>query len=75
MRLLKRDDRLDFFVVALDNGKHVGRIFPSYFDPQLPWCWTISFSLRYGDGPHQGYEPTRKDAMRAFRAAWHAQQQ
>jgi hypothetical protein len=76
MRLLKPDDRLDFFVVALDNGKHVGRIFRSSSTRrELPWCWTISFSLRHGEGPHQGFEPTRKDAMRAFRDAWNAQQQ
>ena len=70
MRLLKPDERLDFFVVALDSGKQVGRIYRF----ELSWCWTINASLRHGKGPHQGFEPTRKDAMRAFRAAWDVQQ-
>jgi len=76
MRLLKPDERLDFFLVALDSGKPVGRIFRSSSGPQaLSWCWTIQFSLRHGKGPHEGFQPTRRDAMNAFRAAWNAQQQ
>jgi hypothetical protein len=70
MRLQKPDERLDFFVVVLDGGREVGRIFRF----EKSWGWRINVSLRHGKGPHQGFEPTRKDAMGAFRAAWDLQQ-
>jgi hypothetical protein len=73
MLILKPGDRADSFVVALDSGKQVGRIFKSNAAPaNLPWGWTIQFLLRRGSGPHLGFEPTRDDAMKAFQAAWNS---
>ena len=68
---LKRDGDRDCFLAIVDGGKLAGRIFKSKSAPrELPWCWTISFFERHGDGPHQGFEPTQDQAEAAFRAAW-----
>jgi hypothetical protein len=71
MLRLKPDDSADFFLVLSEDDKYVGRIFKSNSAPrELPWFWTIDFFSRAGRGPHQGYCPTRQDAMKAFRDAW-----
>jgi len=70
---LKRDDSPDYFLAVLDDGKVAGRIFKSKSAPrELPWCWTISFFERRGEGPHQGFEPTQQQAESVFRSAWDA---
>jgi hypothetical protein len=71
MLQLKRDVRPDVFLVVLESGQPIGRIFLSKAAPrELPWCWTISFFERRGGGPHQGFESTREDSTEGFRAAW-----
>jgi hypothetical protein len=72
--MLRRGERgEDFYVVELENGEQVGRIFRSHAAPrQIPWCWTIDFFRRRGVGPHQGFEPTREEALAAFRNRWAA---
>jgi hypothetical protein len=68
---LRPDDSPRFFVVLSDDGKHLGRIFKSNSAPHdRPWLWTIEWFSRRGGGPHEGFESTREDAMKAFRAAW-----
>ena len=72
MLFLKSVGGADHFEVVSDD-KHVGRIFKSNSAPRdTPWLWTIEWFSRRGSGPHQGFEPTREDAMRAFRNAWYA---
>lgn len=75
MLRLKRDREgmPGFYVVALEDGRHVGRIFKSNSAPRdAPWFWTLDWLSRRGPGPHQGNAATREDAMKAFRAAWDA---
>jgi hypothetical protein len=56
---------------VLEDGAVVGRIF--FLDavgPQgRPWMWASGYNGDYRRAAH-GYEPTREEAMQAFKRSW-----
>jgi hypothetical protein len=59
---------------VLHNGEIVGRIFEAAAAaPLRPWFWCLGYGHHTARWPISGYEPTRADAMAAFRKSWRRQ--
>jgi hypothetical protein len=56
---------------VLSEGKSVGRLFKATAAaPRRPWFWCLGYGHHRERWPISGYEPTREDAMAAFRKSW-----
>jgi hypothetical protein len=70
--ILKRapiGSNLDDFNV-LEGGVVIGRIFKAPVAPQgRPWMWASGHNGDYRRAAH-GWEPTREEAMAAFKRSW-----
>jgi hypothetical protein len=56
---------------VLCGGEIVGRIFKeTAAAPDRPWFWGLAYRYHRDRWPNSGYEPTREDAMAAFKKSW-----